>query len=46
MDTFEAEDSIDINAIAAALKTLDKDMAETDKTIAAFCKELNISTPF
>ena len=46
VDTFEAEDSIDINAIAAALKTLDKDMAETDKTIAAFCKELNISTPF
>ena len=46
VDTFEAEDSIDVNVIAATLKTLDKDMAETDKKIAAFCKELNISTPF
>ena len=46
VDTFEAEDSIDINAIAEALKTVDKDIAEIDKTIATFCKELNISTPF
>jgi type I restriction enzyme M protein len=46
VDTFEAEESIDINAIALKLKTLDKDMAETDKTIAAFCKELGIETPF
>ncbi len=46
VDTFEAEESIDINAIAEELKALDIQMAETDKTIAAFCKELNISTPF
>ncbi len=46
VDTFEAEDSIDINAIAAEIKALDKSMAETDKTIAAFCKELGIATPF
>ncbi len=46
VDTFEAEESIDINAIAAALKKLETEMIETDKTIAAFCKELNISTPF
>lgn len=46
VDTFEAEDSIDIEAIAADLKALDIAMASTDKTIANFCKELNISNPF
>ena len=46
VDTFEAEDSIDINALAGEIVELDKLMAETDKTIAGFCKELNISTPF
>lgn len=46
VDTFEAEDSIDIDQLAAELVALDKAMAETDKTIAAYCQELNISTPF
>jgi len=46
VDTFEAEDSIDIDQLASELVELDKLMAETDKTIAGFCKELNISTPF
>ena len=46
VDTFEAEENIDIEAIATALKALDKSMADTDKTIAQFCAELNISTPF
>jgi type I restriction enzyme M protein len=46
VDTFEAENSIDINAIAQELVTLEKHIAETDATIAEFCKELNISTPF
>jgi type I restriction enzyme M protein len=46
VDTFEAEDRIDINAIAAELKAFDAQMAETDQRIASFCKELNISTPF
>ena len=46
VDTFEAEDSIDIEVIALKLKALDTDMAETDKTIADFCNQLNISTPF
>mgnify|MGYP000940662434 CR=1 FL=1 len=46
VDTFEAEDSIDINAIAKELQTLESQIHETDKTIADFCKELNISTPF
>jgi len=46
VDTFEAENSIDINAIAEELQSIETQMQETDKTIAAFCKELNISTPF
>jgi len=46
VDTFEAEDSIDINVIAAEIKELDAKMVEIDATIAEFCKELNISTPF
>jgi type I restriction enzyme M protein len=46
VDTFEAEDSIDIEQIAVELVELDKRMVETDKIIAGFCKELNISTPF
>jgi len=46
VDTFEAEEDIDIEAIATALKTLDWDMKSTDETIALFCKELGIDTPF
>jgi type I restriction enzyme M protein len=46
VDTFEAEDSIDIDAIASQIKALDVQMSQTDKTIAAFCTQLNIATPF
>jgi type I restriction enzyme M protein len=46
VDTFEAEDSIDIHAIAAQLHALDAQLSTTDTTIAAFCEELNIPTPF
>lgn len=46
VETFEAESTIDINLIAAQLKSLEADIADTDKTIADFCKQLNISTPF
>jgi type I restriction enzyme M protein len=46
VDTFEAEENIDIDAIAAALKALDETIKTTDTTIAQFCKELHISTPF
>jgi type I restriction enzyme M protein len=46
VDTFEAEESIDINAIANEIKDLDVSIAETDKILADFCKQLNIATPF
>lgn len=46
VDTFEAEDAIDLNAIAEQLKTLDEQSQQTDETIAAFCQELGIAPPF
>jgi type I restriction enzyme M protein len=46
VDTFEAEDEIDIDGIATEIIELDKSMLETDKLIAGFCAELNIKTPF
>ncbi|TAG40638.1 MAG: type I restriction-modification system subunit M [Cytophagia bacterium] len=46
VDTFEAEDSINIAEIAQKLKDIDTSMAATDQTIADFCKELGIETPF
>lgn len=46
VDTFEAEADIDIDVLANDLKALDTEMKMTDKAIADFCKELNISTPF
>ncbi len=46
VDTFEAEDGIDLDTIADELKTLENSIGETDKTIADYCRQLNISTPF
>jgi len=46
VDTFEAEESIDINAIAQQLKDLEKEMKATDTELANFCRELKIDTPF
>ncbi len=46
VDTFEAEESIDINAVAKKLKALDKEINNADEAIGVFCKELGISTPF
>jgi type I restriction enzyme M protein len=46
VDTFEAEESIDIDAIATEIQALDTEISETDNALATFCKELNIKTPF
>lgn len=46
VDTFEEEEPVDIAAVSSELKALEKDITETDASIADFCKQLNISTPF
>jgi type I restriction enzyme M protein len=46
VDTFEEEDVIDLNRVSANLKALEDEMKATNETIEAFCRELNISTPF
>ncbi len=46
VDTFEEEEPVDINSVAAELKALETDMKTTDESIAGFCEELNIPTPF
>ena len=46
VDTFEAEEAIDLAAISAQLIELDKKSKATDATIAAFCAELGIAPPF
>ena len=46
VDTFEEEEPADIAAVSKDLKTLERDMQETDNTIAGFCRELGIESPF
>ncbi len=46
VDTFEEEEPIDIAAVAAELTALETEMQTTDETIAGFCRELGIDTPF
>lgn len=46
VDTFEAEEEIDLVAVANEIKALDKDIIVTNDKIAEFCKQLNIPTPF
>jgi len=46
VDTFEAEEDIDLNSIAQELKELEKNRKKTDLTIELFCKELGIEPPF
>ncbi|TDD73853.1 type I restriction-modification system subunit M [Flavobacterium caseinilyticum] len=46
VNTFEEAIAIDLNAVADQLQSIDLKMNEVDKTIAAFCSELQIKTPF
>lgn len=46
VDTFEEEETVDLKAVSKELQSLEKDIKSTDATIAAFCKELGIDTPF
>ena len=46
VDTFEEETPIDLEKVAAEIVDIDKAMEATDATIADFCKQLGIATPF
>ena len=46
VDTFEEEETIDLDKVSSELKALEIEMKITDETITSFCRELNISTPF
>ena len=46
MDTFEAENEIDLDAIAQALQALEVESQKTDAVISEFCAELGIASPF
>jgi type I restriction enzyme M protein len=46
VDTFEEEEAVNLKAVSKELQKLEKDMKATDETIAKFCKELGIETPF
>jgi type I restriction enzyme M protein len=46
VDTFEAEEPVDLGFVSQRLMDLEKDLAESDNTIAAYCKELGIVSPF
>ena len=46
VDTFEEEEPVKLEAVSSELKELEKQMQTTDATIAKFCDELGIATPF
>lgn len=46
VDTFEEEEPIDIAIVARELKALETAMKSTNETIAVYCRELKIPSPF
>jgi len=46
VDTFEEEEPVDLATVSNELKAIDTDMATTDATIADYCHQLGIDTPF
>ena len=46
VDTFEEEEPVDLTEVSQKLEELEKEMGETNKTIANFCEELGIKAPF
>lgn len=46
VDTFEEEELIDLESASRELQELDASMAENNKVIVDFCRQLGISTPF
>jgi type I restriction enzyme M protein len=46
VNTFAEQESIDLDVIADELVLINTELAETETSILAFCKELNIKAPF
>jgi type I restriction enzyme M protein len=46
VDTFEEEEAVNLKVVSKELKKLKVDMKSTDATIAEYCKELGIESPF
>ena len=46
VDTFEEEEPIDLKEVTKEIRQIDQDMKELDETIAKYCKELGIDSPF
>jgi len=46
VDTFEEEESIDLNAVAERLIEFDNELEDVNREIIGFCNELNIVPPF
>jgi len=46
VDTFEAEDAIDLDLVATELRYIDLEIKNTDNVIQGFCAELGIKAPF
>ena len=46
VDTFEEEDAIDLDQVATELVSLATDLKSNETTIATYCNQLNIKTPF
>jgi len=45
VDTFEAEEAVDLSAVAKELRALEANMAGLDATIRGFCQELGLESP-
>jgi type I restriction enzyme M protein len=46
VDTFEEEESINLDEVAAELVELDSELKSNEVSLIGFCKELGIKTPF
>ncbi|MHB1680133.1 MAG: type I restriction-modification system subunit M [bacterium] len=46
LDTFEKEESIDLESLATEIKKLEMEEIDVDKEIDGYCKELGINPPF
>ncbi|MBK7812091.1 MAG: N-6 DNA methylase [Saprospiraceae bacterium] len=46
VDNFEEEEAVNLKSVSTELKKLEKEIQTTNASIAAYCKELGIDTPF